>query len=80
MCNVSGVVYWRLNDSIATLPFEVAAFFPGHTTNGSSIVIVNATNNTQYICASAKGGAMVTDSDPVVLYVAGMYVILSVFV
>ena len=80
MCNVSGVLSWRLNGGSGVLPFEVALSFPGHTNNGSNIVIVNATNNTQYTCVSVKVGGMFTDSDPVVLYVAGMYVISSVFV
>ena len=45
--------------------------FPDHAVNGSNLVIVNATNNTEYICVSVTDNGNVY-SDPVILYIAGM--------
>ena len=59
----------------ASTPADVPSQFPGHTVNGENLVIVNATNNTEYICVSIAGGGN-ADSDPVILYVAGTYCIL----
>ena len=58
-------------------PAGIAANFPGHTAapGGINLVVVNATNNTQYICVSLVQGMVEmpqTDSEPVYLYVAGM--------
>ena len=81
MCNRSGVITsWRVNGSTpAATPAEVPSELPGHTVNGENIVIVDATNNTEYICVSiaAEGN---TDSDPVFLYVAGMLYHITNFV
>ena len=75
ICNISGALTaWRVNDSAAIIPFEISAYFSGHAVNGANLLIVNATNNTEYVCVSVEGGGVVTDSDPVVLYIAGSYV------
>ena len=55
-------------------PTYIATSFPVHTHNGVNIIIVNATNNTEYICVSLIDGMVPTDSEPVYLYVAGTYV------
>ena len=44
---------------------------PDHSVNGSNLVIVNATNNTEYICVSIRDAGNL-ESSPVHLYVAGM--------
>ena len=57
-----------------------AGDFPGHTAaaGGISLVVVNATNNTRYICVSFVQSMVEmpqTDSEPVYLYIAGMLII-----
>ena len=61
-----------MNGSDAVPPSAIFANFPGHTVNGVNLVIVNATNSTNYICVSVVDGMNDTDSEPVYLYVAGM--------
>ena len=61
-----------MNGSDYTPPSVIGSSFPGHTHNGVNIVIVNATNNTEYVCVSSVDGFPVRDSDPVYLYIAGM--------
>ena len=68
----AGSTWWRVNDSKTVTPTEIADVFPGHTVNGINIVIVNATNNTEYVCVSVVDGMDDTDSEPVYIYVAGM--------
>ena len=73
----AGITAWRVNNSnTAVSPSEIAGAFPGHTNNGVNIVIVNATNNTEYVCVSLVDGMQPEDSAPVLLYVAGMFIIL----
>ena len=74
----AGIAAWIVNDSAAVIPAQIAANFPGHTQNGVNIVIVNATNNTEYVCVSAVDG-METASAPVVLYVAGNFIIIPIY-
>ena len=64
------------NSNTAVAPSEIAGAFPGHTNNGVNIVIVNATNNTEYVCVSLVNGMQPEDSAPVLLYVAGMFTFL----
>ena len=61
-----------MNSSSAILPVNIATEFPGHTPKGDNLVIINATNNTEYICVAVEGGGATTNSEPVVLYIAGM--------
>ena len=72
----AGSTLWRVNGSSAMTSTGIANLFPGHaaSTNGINLVVVNATNNTQYICVSfvQGGGTIETDSEPVYLYIAGM--------
>ena len=68
----AGSTLWRVNGSDAVAPSGIAARFPGHTVDGVNIVIVNATNSTNYICVSVVDNMEDEDSEPVYLYVAGM--------
>ena len=70
----AGSTLWRLNGSDALTPAALVMRFSGHVTNGVDIQIVNATNNTEYICVSNVDRVGETDSEPVYLYVAGTYV------
>ena len=63
-----------MNNGTVTLPSAIPTSFPGHSANGDNLVIVSPTNDTIYICVSVEGGDMQTNSDPVVLYIAGTYV------
>ena len=73
MCNISGAITaWRVNNSTATLPGDVPNAFPGHTVNGGNLMINTPTNNTKYICVSVESNGTTTNSDPVLLYMAGM--------
>ena len=71
----AGSTLWRVNGSSALIPADLVMMFPGHSLNGVNLVIVNATNNTEYICVSAVDNVGLTDSEPVYLYVAGTYVV-----
>ena len=61
-----------MNGSDAVPPSAIVTNFPGHAVNGVNLVIVNATNSTNYICVSLVDNVGETDSEPVHLYVAGM--------
>ena len=72
----AGTILWRVNGSSALF----AGDFPGHTAvaGGITLVVVNATNNTQYICVlfvQSMVEMVQTDSEPVYLYIAGMLIV-----
>ena len=71
----AGSTLWRVNGSSAQTPADLVMMFPGHSLNGVNLVIVNATNNTEYVCASVVDGMNSTYSEPVYIYVAGKYVV-----
>ena len=75
-CNISqGSTGWRVNGgNTLTLDDVRRGGLPGHSVNGTNLLIVNATNNTEYICASIRDVGNV-NSDPAYLYIAGTYVI-----
>lgn len=69
----AGSTGWSMNDGPAlTLSGINNGALPGHTVNGLNLVIVNATNNTQYRCWTIQDNADDVPSDPVTLYIAGM--------
>ena len=65
-----------MNGSFAVAPVQIAFTFPGHTNNGVNIVIVIATNNTEYVCVSIVDGMQPENSAPILLYVVGMFTFL----
>ena len=71
----AGSTLWRVNGSGLYTPHDISDPLPGHTNNGVNIVIVNATNNTEYVCASVVDGINSTYSEPVYIYVAGTYIV-----
>ena len=75
VCNNTGggSTGWRVNGSSAVSVADIRdrQLLPDHTVNGINLVIVNATNNTEYICVSVTDDGN-ANSDPVVLYIAGM--------
>ena len=69
-----GSTGWRVNDSSTFSLSEIRnGRLPDHTVNGVNLVIVNATNNTEYICVSIRDAGNL-ESSPVRLYIAGMYI------
>ena len=76
-CTITeGVIGWQVNDSET---FSIGSIrddgrLPGHTINGTNLVIVKATNNTQYVCVSITNDGDVF-SDPVYLYTTGMLIV-----
>ena len=74
--NIDGLTGWQVNGGdILTIP-EIGddGELPGHTVNGTNLVVVNASNNTEYVCFSLTNTAN-TPSAPVYLYIAGMLII-----
>ena len=69
-----GSIGWRVNGSdIVTLSEIRDGDLSNHSVNGSNLVIINASNNTEYICVSIRDADNL-ESNPVHLYIAGMYV------
>ena len=76
-CNITeGIIGWRLNDgqTFSVGDIRDRKILPGHMVNGTNLVIVKATNNTEYICVSTTSDGD-TPSAPVYLYIAGMLII-----
>ena len=76
-CNISeGSTGWRVNgsDRVFTITNLREGELAGHNVSGAnSLLVINATNNTQYRCVSIRDAGDV-DSDPAFLYIAGTYV------
>ena len=73
-----GSTGWRVNgsDPPYPLPFIRNGGLPGHALNvtNDNLIIVNATNNTEYVCVSSTDDGD-ANSAPVHLYITGMYVV-----
>ena len=75
--STAGSTLWCVNGSgalTALTPTDLVAMFPGHTLNGVNLIIVNATNNIEYICVSNVDNVCQIDSTPVYLFVADTYI------
>ena len=70
-----GSTLWRVNGSGAVTPYGIGTVFPGHGYNGVNLVINDPSNNTEYICVTSVDNMDSANSEPVYLYVAGMYVV-----
>ena len=76
VCNVTegSILGWRVNGSTTAVIGDIArGLLADHIVNGNNLVIINATNNTNYICVGTTTDGLV-DSDPVILYIASTYV------
>ena len=60
-----------MNGSLHSLTDLQNGMLPGHSRNGSNIVVNIPTNNTEYICVSIQDDGDV-ESAPAYLYIAGM--------
>lgn len=76
-CNVTeGVIGWQLNNGEAFTIGEIRddGDLPNHTVNGTDLVVLIPTNNTQYVCVAMTNEDSIF-SAPVDLYIAGMLII-----
>ena len=71
----TGSTLWRVNGSAALISYDIGRAFPGHGANGVNLVINDPSNNTEYICVTSVDNMDSANSEPVYLYVAGMYVV-----
>ena len=70
-CVISqGSTGWRVNGRLYTLNDIQNGSLPGHSRNGSNIVVITPTNNTQYNCVSIRDQGDISSS-PAFLYIAG---------
>ena len=71
-----GVIGWQVNggETFSVGGIRDDGRLPGHTVNGTNLVIVKATNNTKYVCVSITNDGDIF-SDPVYLYAAGMLIV-----
>ena len=51
-CNVSGVAAWIVDDETYTLTELTNGVLPGHSLNGTNLLVNSPVNNTEYICVS----------------------------
>ena len=51
-CNVTGVALWRVDDESYTLTEITNGVLPGHSLNGTNLLVDSPVNNTEYICVS----------------------------
>ena len=81
-CTITeGVIGWQVNgdETFSVGSIRDDGRLPGHTVNGTNLVIVKATNNTKYVCVSITNDGDIF-SDPVYLYPAGMLIVSLHFV
>ena len=71
-CDITeGSTGWRVNGgNVLTISDIRGGALPNHTVNGSNLVIVTATNNTEYVCVSIRDSGDL-NSSAVRLYIAG---------
>jgi len=71
-CEVSeGSTAWSVNDGTAVSLGDIdLGGLPGHSRNGTSLVVDTPVNNTKYQCVSIRDAGNVM-SDPAFLYIAG---------
>ena len=73
-CNVTGFVIWRVNGTDYTLADLNNGALPGHSHNGTNILVNSPVNNTEYICVSLTNDGE-TSSDPAYIITVGECVI-----
>ena len=81
-CNITeGIIGWRVNggETFSIGDIRDRGLLPDHIVNGTNLVIVNATNNTQYICVSVTNDGDIP-SAPVYLYITGMLIVSLVII
>ena len=74
ICNVTGLVVWRVNGADYTLTSLTNGALPGHSSNGTNILVNSPVNNTEYICVSLTNGYE-TSSDPAYIFIVGKCVV-----
>ena len=69
-CNITGIVAWRVNGLIYLFHGLTNGALPGHNITGTSLLVYNPVNNTEYVCTSQTAGGTFF-SDPAYIYFAG---------
>ena len=75
-CEISqGSTGWSVNGLPAvSLSGVDGGGIPGHSRNGTSLVVDTPVNNTEYVCVSIRDQGNV-ESDPVFLFIAGDFIL-----
>ena len=69
-CNVTGVALWNVNGTDYRLSSLTNGELPGHSRNGTNILVNSPVNNTEYICTSQTNDGDFS-SDPAYIVIAG---------
>ena len=72
-CNCTGYITWKINKLLYLLSLISIGVVPGHSHNGTNILVNSPVNNTEYICVSPSNTAALNDvcSDPAYIVIAG---------
>ena len=70
ICSITGVAGWRVNNITYTLGQLDNGALPGHSRNGTNILVNSPVSNTEYICVSTTNDGE-TMSDPAYIIIAG---------
>ena len=76
-CNVTGLASWRVNGADYTLASLADGALPGHSRNGTNILVNSPVNNAEYICVSLTSDGE-TSSDPAYIITVGKCVIIII--
>ena len=68
ICNVTGSAVWTVNGTDYLL--NSLTNIPGHSHNGTNILVNSPMNNTEYICVSLTNDGVIV-SDPAYIVIAG---------
>ena len=77
-CNVTGTAVWRVNGTSYNLTDLTNGSLPGHSRNGTNILVISPVNNTEYICVALTNDGE-TLSDPAYIIVAGKRLDISTY-
>jgi len=79
-CEISeGATGWSVDDSPTVSLSDIErGGLPGHSRNGTSIVVDIPVNNTEYVCVAIIDDGNVR-SDPAFLYIAGEFIIIQFY-
>ena len=70
-CNVTGVVVaWRVNNKYYSLTDLTNGVLPGHSRNGTNMLLYRPKNYTEYVCVSTTSDGDVS-SDPAYIFIFG---------
>ena len=71
-CNVTGVTIWSVNGTSYTLGEFTNGLLPGHSRNGTNILVNSPVNYIEYVCVFQTNNRE-NSSDPAYIIIAGEY-------